>query len=112
MIITQNSKAMTKAMPLAGLAQKMFRPAQERGQARLPNFELIRLEVLIGAGQAFNVKAFTQSKNLKVGKAGLPPLFGGLNRRFAKAAVTDCLESPFQSTSLRSHVSVVDHLVG
>jgi hypothetical protein len=33
---------------------------KERGQARLPNLELIRLEVLIGIGKAFNVKAPAQ----------------------------------------------------
>jgi hypothetical protein len=33
---------------------------KERGQARLPNFELIRLEVPIGAGKAFNVRAIAQ----------------------------------------------------
>jgi len=33
---------------------------KERGQARLPDFELIRLEVLIFIGKAFNAKAFAQ----------------------------------------------------
>jgi hypothetical protein len=78
-----------------GFAQKVFRSGKERGQARLPNLELIGLEVLSGAGKAFNVRAFTQSKSLEVGKAGLPPLFGGLNTSFVQSSVTDCLESPF-----------------
>jgi hypothetical protein len=35
---------------------------KERGQARLPNFELIRLEVVIAAGRAFKVKAIAEVK--------------------------------------------------
>jgi hypothetical protein len=113
MFITQNVDLMTTTMPVIGFAQKVFRPRQkERGQAHLPNFELIRLEVLIGAGKAFNVKAFTQSKSLEVGKVGLPPLFDGSNSLFVQSSVTDCLEALFRSPNLRSCVSVVVHLVG
>ncbi len=58
---------------LVGFAQKVFRPRKkERGQARLPNFELIRLELLIGAGEAFNVKAFTRQRVSRSGRRACP----------------------------------------
>jgi hypothetical protein len=85
MFITQNVDLMTTKTPVIGFAQKVFRPhKKERGQARLPNFELIRLEVLIDAGEAFSVSAFTQPKSLEVGKVGLPPLFSEPNTLFVQ----------------------------
>ena len=56
-------------------------PAQkEREQAHLPHRELIKVEVVIAAGKAFNVKAMCKSISLGVGKAGLPPLSGRVQR--------------------------------
>ena len=43
------------------LAQKCFRHTKERGQARLPNRELITVQVVIAAGTAFNIKAIEDS---------------------------------------------------
>jgi len=56
-----------------GLGQKAFGPRQ-RGQARLPDLELFKVEVMIITGKAFNLKESRKYRSLKVGKAGLSPL--------------------------------------
>jgi len=43
------------------------------------------VEVGIAAGKAFNLKAITQVRSLEVGKAGLPPLFGGPDTIFVQS---------------------------
>src|SRR2546425_626256 len=70
-----------------GLCTKSVSAAQkERGQARLPNLELIKSSGIINAGKAFNVRATRKSKSLEVGKVGLPPLLGGPNTFLCKPA--------------------------
>jgi len=49
------------------LAQK------ERGQAHLPNLELIRVELVNCAGKAFNVKAIAQVQASRGREGGLAP---------------------------------------
>jgi hypothetical protein len=45
----------------------------QRGQARLPNLELIRVELLIGARKAFNMKAIVQVQEARGREGGLAP---------------------------------------
>jgi hypothetical protein len=48
-------------------------PKKSGGQARLPNLELIRLEVMIAGGKAFNVKAIAQVQESRGWEGGLAP---------------------------------------
>jgi hypothetical protein len=47
---------------------------KQRGQARLPNPELIRIEFERTDWKAFKIKPIKELGSLKVRKAGLPPL--------------------------------------
>jgi hypothetical protein len=60
------------------------RAKKERGQARLPNPELIRVEVVIAAGKAFNVKAIVQVQESRGREGGLAPALSGPNTFCAK----------------------------
>ena len=46
---------------------------EERGQAALPNLELIGLEYVIGAGTAFKVEAAAQVQGSQGREGGLAP---------------------------------------
>ena len=46
---------------------------KERGQARLPNLELIRVKLVIAAGETFNVKTFAQVQESRGREGGLAP---------------------------------------
>ena len=51
-----------------------FPDTQERGQARLPDLELIRVELRIHLERLSRLDQMTEYQNLRVGKVGLPPL--------------------------------------
>ena len=50
--------------------------AKERGQARLPDPELIRVELVIVAGKAFNVNTIAQVRKSRGQEGGLAPTLG------------------------------------
>ena len=52
---------------------KVSATQKERGQARLPNLELIRVEVVIAAGKVFNVRAIGQVQESRGPEGGLAP---------------------------------------
>ena len=60
------------------LHQKCFVPTKEQGQAHLPHPEIIPLTCDL-SGKGFQREAIKEVESLKVGKAGLPPLFSVLN---------------------------------
>ena len=57
---------------------KIVSREQKRGQARLPDPELIRVAG-DHAERAFDVNQSSKSRSLRVGKAGLPPLLAVVN---------------------------------
>jgi hypothetical protein len=50
--------------------------AGQRGQARLPDHELIVVELWCSIERPFKLSLLSRSEQLAVGKVGLPPLIG------------------------------------
>ena len=84
------------------LAQKCFRHTKEQGQARLPNRELITVQVVIAAGTAFNIKAIGDSPGVsRSGRWARARLFSGDDTLFTAQRVFNRRAKPRGSSNPR-----------